>query len=153
MADLLSQENLKAFAAAWYYVLDIHAPLEEATKFLAEDGTGLEMVFPEKTMRNLAEFAEWYHNVTHFFFDENHNVNFVEATVEGDKATLNIVVGWQASWFVPPAAKSKRTSMNATQKWIVRAASNASKNPFGLEIVYYNATEKPFEYAPGYATL
>ncbi len=148
MPDALSEDNIKAFVAAWYYALDIHAPLAECVKLLADDG--LEMVFPEKTMRNADEFKSWYDAVTHTFFDENHNVVSVQTSLSGDTATCNIVVAWQASWFTPPAAKSKRTSMNATQRWIVR---RSNKNSFGLEIVYYNATEKPFEYAPGFAVL
>ena len=61
-----------------------------------------------------------------------------------------MVVGWQASWWEPPAAKSKRVSMDATQQWVVR---RSGKNAHGLEIVRYNATYKPFDYAPGFARL
>jgi hypothetical protein len=151
MPDLFSEENIKAFVAAWYLTLDIHAPVGECLKLLADEG--LEMVFPEKTMRTAAEFQDWYTAVTNFFFDENHNVASVDIDVSGDKATLGVVVAWQASWFVPPAAKSKRTSMDATQKWIVQKTKSPDKNAFGLEIVYYNATVVPFQYAPGFARL
>lgn len=151
MADALSEENIRAFTAAWYNALDIHAPLEDVLKMLADNGTGLEIVFPEKTAHTTEEFKVWYDAVTHFFFDENHNVVSVEIREStADTATLGVVVAWQASWFNPPAAKSKRTSMNATQKWVVR---KSNKNAFGLEILFYNATEKPFEYAPGFARL
>ena len=70
--------------------------------------------------------------------------------IHGDEAIVDIVVGWQASWWEAPAAKSKRTSMNATQRWTVR---RSNKNQYGLEIVTYNATVKPFEFAPGFAQL
>ena len=40
--------------------------------------------------------------------------------IRGDEAEVIVVVGWQASWWEPPTAKSKRTSMDATQHWIVR---------------------------------
>ena len=33
---------------------------------------------------------------------------------------MDIVVGWQASWWIAPEAKSKRVSMDATQRWTVR---------------------------------
>ena len=72
------------------------------------------------------------------------------ATINGDEATVNIVVGWQASWWEPPAAKSKRVSMDATQRWTVKPST---KNSYGLEIVTYNATVEPFKYAPGFARL
>jgi hypothetical protein len=144
----LTEENIKKFVAAWYYALDIHAPVEECLRLLAEDG--LNVQFPDGDIRNYDGFKKWYDRVTNLFFDENHTVQSVKASISGDQAVVDVVVGWQASWWEPPAAKSKRTSMNATQKWTVR---RSNKNAYGLEIVTYNAIEKPFEYAPGFASL
>ena len=86
------------------------------------------------------------------FFDENHNVVSVEpvSDLAGDEVKLRVVVAWQASWFNPPAAKSTRTSMDATQDWAVRASD---KNAYGLVITSYNAMAEPFKYAPGFARL
>ncbi len=148
MSDSITEDQIKKFAAAWYLALDQHVPLEDAYQFLADEG--LHMQFPDGDIRDLDSFKQWYDRVTHLFFDENHNVQSVEATINGDQAEVRVVVGWQASWFEPPAAKSKRTSMDATQQWTVR---RSSKNAYGLEIIYYNATAEPFKYAPGFATL
>lgn len=145
---MLTVENIKRFVAAWYVALDVHAPVEECWKFLSDDD--LDMRFPDGTICDFASFKTWYDRVTHIFFDENHNVVSVETKINGDEATLEVVVAWQASWFEAPAPKSKRTAMNATQRWKVRPSN---KNAYGLEITYYNATVKPFEYAPGFATL
>jgi hypothetical protein len=144
----LTDENIRRFAAAWYYALDVHAPFDEITRFLADDG--LRMQFPDGDITDTASFKTWYERVTNLFFDENHYVQTVTPTISGDEAVVDIVVGWQASWFEPPAAKSKRTSMNATQRWTVR---RSSKNAYGLEIASYNATVEPFKYAPGFAQL
>jgi len=144
----LTEDNIKKFVVAWYVALDVHAPLEECTRFLAD--TGLHMQFPDGDIRDAASFKKWYDRVTSIFFDENHNVQSVKAKISGDEAALDVVVGWQASWFEPPAAKSKRTSMDATQTWTVR---KSSKNGYGLEIVNYNATAAPFKFAPGFATF
>ena len=144
----VTEENIRKFVAAWYYALDIHAPLEEISRFLADKD--LRVVFPDGDITDLASFKQWYDRVTNLFFDENHYVQTVDAKVSGDEAELDIVVGWQASWFEAPAAKSKRTSMDATQRWTVR---KSSKNAYGLEIVTYNATVEPFKYAPGFARL
>jgi hypothetical protein len=157
--DALTKENIQRFAAAWFVALDVHAPVEEITRLLAEQD--LVMVFPEQTLRGLDDFKAWYAGgrysdgssapgVINLFFDENHNVQKVEPTVSGNQAEVGIVVGWQASWFQPPAAKSKRTSMNASQQWTVRPST---RNAYGLEIIRYNAVAKPFEYAPGFAQL
>jgi hypothetical protein len=144
----LTEENIRRFAVAWYVALDVHAPFEECARFLADQG--LNMQFPDGDIRDAASFKKWYDRVTNIFFDENHNVQSVNAKITGEEAVVDIVVGWQASWFEAPAAKSKRTSMDATQRWTVR---RSSKNAYGLEIVTYNATVEPFKYAPGFARL
>lgn len=156
-----AQATVEAFAAAWYRVLDIHAPSDEVRRFVSEDH--VEMVFPEKSLHGVGDVLAWYAGGTYsdgtaapgvinIFFDENHLVRSVTVTREGDRATVDVVVGWQASWFEAPAAKSKRTSMNATQRWVLERCS-PDRNEFGLVIVSYDAMAKPFEYAPGFATL
>lgn len=155
----LTEERIKEFAAAWYLALDIHAPEGAIAQFLADDG--LQMVFPEKTLEGMNDFLAWYRGgttvdgtdmpgVINIFFDENHNVASIQATITGDTAEVDVIVAWQASWFTPPAAKSKRTAMDATQHWSLRASD---KNEFGMEIVRYNAVVVPFQYAPGFARL
>lgn len=147
-AAVMTEETIRTFVEAWYRALDVHAPFEEAYSFLAADG--LNMQFPDGDIRDRGSFKTWYDRVTNIFFDENHNVQTVETRIDGDEATVEVVVGWQASWWTPPAAKSKRTSMDATQRWTVRPSD---RNAYGLEIVTYNATVKPFAYAPGFSQL
>jgi hypothetical protein len=143
---MITEDQIRKFAAAWYYVLDIHAPVEEAYKLLADKD--LNMQFPDGDIRDFGTFKKWYDRVTTLFFDEIHNVQSVNSKITGSTAEVDVVVGWQASWFEPPAAKSKRTAMNAVQKWTVRAST---KNPYGLEIVSYQVER--FDYAPGFAQL
>ena|SRR5579871_4192485 len=148
MSTPLTEAEINKFVAAWYQTLDIHAPVEVAYSLLADHG--LKMVFPDGDITDFNSFKTWYDRVTHIFFDENHNVASVKSVINGDEATCDIVVAWQASWFEAPAAKSKRTAMDATQRWTVR---RSTKNAYGLEIVTYNATVEPFKYAPGFARL
>jgi len=148
MAEPITQEQVKRLVAAWYLALDQHDPIETCYSMLAD--RDLNVQFPDGDIRDHAGFKKWYDRVTNLFFDENHVVQSVEAQVKGDEADLRVVVGWQASWWEAPAAKSKRVSMDATQTWTVR---RSAKNAFGLEIVTYNATAEPFKYAPGFARL
>jgi hypothetical protein len=148
MSTPITLDEIKRFVAAWYRALDIHEPIAAMYIFLADKG--LNMQFPDGDIRDFASFKKWYDRVTNLFFDENHYVQTVEAKISGDEAVVDIVVGWQASWWVPPEAKSKRVSMDATQRWSVR---RSSKNAYGLEILTYNATVEPFKYAPGFARL
>jgi hypothetical protein len=157
--------NIQQFAAAWYRALDIHAPVEACAAFLAE--ADLEMIFPEKTLQGLSDFKAWYAGgryndgetapgVINIFFDENHNVVSIEAPEVTSAATdhieVRVVVAWQASWFEKPAAKSKRTALDAIQTWVLRRCPR-DKNAYGLEIVTYNAVAAPFVYAAGAARL
>ncbi|HLI50292.1 MAG TPA: hypothetical protein VKU87_00765 [Thermomicrobiaceae bacterium] len=144
----ITEEEVRRFAAAWFLALDQHVPIEQCYALLADEG--LQMDFPDGAIRDQDSFKVWYDRVTNLFFDENHTVQTVDVTIKGDRADARVVVGWQASWFEPPAAKSKRVSMDATQDWTVQ---RSTKNPYGLEIVYYNATAAPFTYAPGFARL
>ncbi len=142
----ITEEQVTEFARAWYLALDVHAPLDICYTYLADDAV---MQFPEATFdRN--GFADWYHTIVHTFFDENHNVQTVQGAIAAGsmEADIIVVVGWQASWFKGPDAKSKRTSMNAYQRWTVR---RSDKNQYGLEIVKYYVDR--FEYAPGFAQL
>lgn len=144
----LTEAAVRKFVVAWYEALDFHVPIAQIYALLADDG--LNMQFPDGDIRDYDSFKQWYDRVTNLFFDENHFVNAVKMEINGDEAQLDIVVGWQASWWEPPAAKSKRVAMDATQRWTVR---RSTKNEYGLEIVTYNATVEPFKYAPGCAWL
>ena len=154
----ITKENIDQFAAAWYLALDQHAPEEALAALVADD---VEMIFPEATLHGIEDFKAWYRGGTYsngstapgvinIFFDENHNIVSVDATITETGAEAQVVVAWQASWFTPPAAKSKRTSLDAKQTWGFRASD---KNPYGVVISSYNAIAAPFDYTPGFARL
>jgi len=156
----ITDQQIQSFVAAWYKALDQHVPSDQCAVFVADD---VEMIFPEKTLHGKSDFLAWYAGGTYgdgekapgvinIFFDENHNVVSVTPTskLTGDKVTLRVLVAWQASLFIPPAAKSRRVSLDATQDWTVGASD---KNMYGLVVTSYNAMAKPFEYAPGFARL
>ena len=145
----ITDQQIQNFVAAWYQALDFHLPIEQVYPMLA--ARDLSMSFPDGDIKGYDSFKVWYDRVTNIFFDENHNVNEVKITPRGEgNYVLDIIVGWQASWWTPPAAKSKRLSMDATQRWLIRPST---QNAYGLEIVSYNATVEPFKYAQGYARL
>jgi hypothetical protein len=155
----IGEAQINEFAQAWYLALDQHVPSARIAELLAEDG--LQMIFPEKTLHGMGDFLAWYAGGTYsdgekapgvinIFFDENHNVVSVDSAIEGDTAKVRVVVAWQASSFVPPAAKSKRVSADFTQDWVLR---RSTKNPYGLAIVSYNAVAEPPRSAPGFARL
>ena len=146
----ISPPHIRQFASAWYRALDVHAPLDECLSMLSENG--LSMRFPDGDINNALSFQKWYERVTNLFFDEKHTVLNIEilGTTE-EQAELAVTVRWQASWWEPPAAESKRVDLESAQKWTVRRCS-ATRNACGLEIVSYILAGE-FKYAPGSAGL
>ncbi len=154
----MTKEQIRKFVDAWYVALDQHVPVAEIAKLATDD---VEMVFPEKSLHGLNDFKAWCIGGTYsdgeaspgvfnVYFDENHTVVSVDSEITGDQARLRVIVAWQASLFNPPAAKSKRVSLDAIQDWIVKRADG---NEYGLKVSSYNAMAEPLVYAPGFSRL
>jgi hypothetical protein len=144
--DTITREELAAFAADWYQKLDVHAPLVELLEMLTPEG--LVMKFPEVTAQGLADFESWYERVIRIFFDEVHTVKEVRpTTIAGATAEVHVVVGWQASVWNPPQAKSARIALDADQTWTVERSADTGK------IQISNYTVNSLSYHPGSAKL
>ncbi|GGJ52168.1 hypothetical protein [Deinococcus roseus] len=101
----------------WYEKLDVHAPMVEVLPLLVD--SGLEMQFPEATLYSLADFEGWYQGVIRLFFDEVHLLKKVEVNLQEDRAEVDIIVQWEASFWKAPAAHSQRIVADAYQTWVV----------------------------------
>jgi hypothetical protein len=121
----LRQTDVRQLVDDWYAKLDVHAPVEEFLPLLADEG--LEMQFPEATLRDKQAFIDWYTGVTHKFFDEVHVMKDLFIGVADNVATVQLVVNWQAHIWNPPAAKSQWLGFDAKQRWIVQASSQTHK--------------------------
>jgi hypothetical protein len=113
----LTAKEIETLAKTWYKKLDVHAPLVELLPLVASEG--LEMVFPEATLRTQAEFEGWYERVIRIFFDEVHTVKQVKSTIIDEGAEVKVVVRWEASVWNSPAAASQRIKLDAYQTWTV----------------------------------
>ena len=104
-------------AVEWYRKLDVHAPMVEVLPLIVD--RGLEMRFPEATLRGHAGFEPWYQGVIRIFFDEVHVVKSVKSKIREDWAEVKVVVHWEASRWRAPAMSSDRISLDAYQTWVV----------------------------------
>lgn len=102
----------------WYKKLDVHASVEEVLPLLISEG--LEMHFPEATLRSIKDFRIWYEDVTNKFFDEIHDMKMLNIDINGETATVKLVVNWQAHTWTPPAAKSKWLGFDAHQTLTIK---------------------------------
>ena len=141
----LTAEEVQKLAEVWYLKLDVHAPMVEVLPMLSDNG--LEMKFPEATLRSLAEFESWYQGVIRIFFDEVHEIKKCDVTLTGDKATVDIVVKWEASVWKPPARNSERIRLDAYQTWDVERSAQTGRPV----ITRYTVDE--LKYHEGSATL
>ena len=141
----LTIKEVEQLASDWYLKLDVHAPMVELLPMLADDG--LEMQFPEGTLRGHTEFEGWYQGVMRIFFDEVHELKEVNTKISGDQAKVKIVVKWEASVWKPPAANSERIVLDAYQTWVVKRSPETHKPV----ILTYTVDE--LEYYDGSAQL
>jgi hypothetical protein len=160
-AAALQPAQVRAFAEAWFALLSQHRSFAEVGSVLA--GEAVEMVFTEKRLQGLDDVKAWYLGghyrdgskavgVCNVFFDERHNIRQFSVAPTEEGVEVEVVVGWQASWFVPPEPSPRQTSANAHQRWRLVPAP-AGPNRFAMVILSYNAVVQPLEFAPGFATL
>ena len=116
--ESLTRFGVKKLVYTWFRKITDHAPVEEMIDML--DSSALEMTFPEATLKNTADFKEWYKTVIHKFFDQVHEVKMLDVELEGDTATVHLVVNWHALTWEPPAPYSKWEGVYAHQNWTVR---------------------------------
>ncbi|MBE9461773.1 hypothetical protein ACFP1I_31135 [Dyadobacter subterraneus] len=140
---MLTEESIKELATEWYKKLDVHVPMVEVLPHLADKE--LEMVFPEATVYGYAGFEGWFQRVIRIFFDEVHTVKVVEPVINGDTATVKVVVQWEASVWNAPEAYSKRIKCDAFQTWEVKA--------LGDKAIITKYIVDGLEYHEGSATL
>jgi hypothetical protein len=120
---MFTHPQIWSFASRWYQMLDIHAPLDGYRELMTSD---VKFVFPETTVEGFEGYTGWYNTVIGIFFDEVHTLKIADIEAQqGNKATVHVVVNWQASVWKPPAATSTRLMMDADQTWeIVEESGN-----------------------------
>ncbi len=139
----LTDEAVRLFVYDWFIALDQHAAPERVLPMVAPDPT---VVLPEGTLRTSEQFADWYHTVTHRFFDETHTLKQLSVTLLSPaEAQVSLVVNWQARVWDPPADKSRWLGFDATQDWTVVLRDGAPR------IAVYDVRE--LAPMPGSATL
>ncbi|MCU7918182.1 MAG: hypothetical protein KZQ95_07450 [Candidatus Thiodiazotropha sp. (ex Epidulcina cf. delphinae)] len=141
----LTEEEVRLLAKDWYHKLDIHAPMMELLPMLADKD--LKMIFPEATLDGLTGFEGWYQGVTRIFFDEVHTVKSVDAEIGPGQADVKVVVRWEASRWLPPAARSDRIVLDAFQTWGVKRSEDT-----GLPVIVSYIVDA-LEYCEGSARL
>lgn len=99
----LTEEMVRKVVLTWYSGTNEHRPVEDLTVLLADD---VEMRYPNTpdTFTGHDAFKRWYADVLGRFFDETHEVQSFDITLDGNSATALVVVRWEwRSWTVGAA--------------------------------------------------
>ncbi|MFG3281877.1 nuclear transport factor 2 family protein [Streptomyces sp. NPDC048111] len=86
--------GIPAFVQHWFDILSSHEPVEELLAHVVDDG--LEMVFPERTLRSHADFRDWYEVVGEAFADQSHVVERLDVDEDGTGVGISLTVVWTA---------------------------------------------------------
>jgi ketosteroid isomerase-like protein len=123
----LTRDEVEQLVHNMYDGFDVHAVQEVMLSYLADDG--LEMRFPEATLRGHREFATWYDGIVHTYFDEVHTLDKLEIQVasDGSQATASLLGKWEASRWNAPLPKSERLRMQADQTWTIVRSPETGK--------------------------
>lgn len=114
-----SEKELAGFVQEWFDRMSRHDPVEEMLPFVAD--AGLEMVFPEATLRGHDDFRVWYAGVGEAFADQSHVVERVAGRPEGAGVAVDVTVVWTAK----SAVDGTVSSFRVRQEWRLAYPSGA----------------------------
>ena len=109
----VSESEVKEFIRDWYRKLDVHPPVEEMLRFLADEK--LVMKMPERTFRRHNGFKEWYHGVERFR-DVKHTVKAMKIEINKNTANVKVINRWERSDSRAPNAEA-RLAFYTAQTW------------------------------------
>jgi SnoaL-like domain len=113
-------DRVQSFVSDWFHKLDQHVPVESLLPMVSDT---VEFQFPEGPVHGADGFRRWYEGVTNIFFDEVHELRWVNVQPK-DEATaeVRLVVKWEARRWKHPAPHSEYLAFDALQTWMVRSA-------------------------------
>jgi len=124
MGSKLTRHEVQNLVYTWFRKITVKVPVEEMLELLSPND--LQMKFPEETLRSHTDFKKWYQTVTNLFFDQVHDVKYLDIELDGDQAEVNLIVNWQARTWTAPEATSKWQGSYVRQHWIVRKENPAA---------------------------
>ncbi|MFD7639996.1 hypothetical protein ACFV4P_05040 [Kitasatospora sp. NPDC059795] len=113
MSDANSGENpeIREFAQNWFDLLSRHDPVEDLLPLVVDEG--LDMAFPERTLRSHADFRDWYTVVGEAFADQSHTLETFTATEADGLVDIELTVIWAAKHL----AEGHRAAFRVRQTW------------------------------------
>ncbi|MGW4384623.1 nuclear transport factor 2 family protein [Kitasatospora sp. NPDC004531] len=113
MSDANSGKNpeIREFAQNWFDLLSRHDPVEDLLPLVVDEG--LDMAFPERTLRSHADFRDWYTVVGEAFSDQSHTLEKFAAIETDGRVDIELIVIWAAKHL----AEGVRAAFRIEQLW------------------------------------
>jgi len=105
-------DSVAAFVQQWFDILSRHEPVEELLPFVSDQG--LDMTFPERTLRGHDDFRDWYRAVGETFADQTHVLEHLDTRNSGDRVHIDLFVVWTAKTVADGSVSSFRVHQNWT---------------------------------------
>jgi hypothetical protein len=100
-----------SFVYNTFFMFDKHLPVENFLKILVNNG--LNMQFPDATLKNSEDFKKWYAGVGDAIKNQTHTVKSLEVSYGPENLLLvHVIVHWQAE-----NIKGEYISFLADQNW------------------------------------
>ncbi len=123
--------DVRAFVYQWFHWFDVHADEQRFLEHLAAEG--LELHYPERTLRSQAEFVEWYHGIGQTIRRNTHDVSELEVVaLAGQRYRITLRVWWRAV-----TTEGKELSVQVRQTW----QAKRQQDRFVIEKLYAEVTE------------
>jgi hypothetical protein len=114
--------DVRTFAQNFLNLLSDQQPVERLLSQVVDDG--LEMVFPERTLRSHFEFEDWYAVQRRSLSDQSNEIERIDAREEGDRIAAQVVVVSRAT----EVPDGRRIARRENQEWrLVRDSSDADR--------------------------
>lgn len=122
--------DVRAFVYQWLHWFDVHADETLFLAHLAPDG--LELRYPEITLRTHAEFVTWYRGIGKGIKSNTHQLSALEVEAVGkDAYQVKLRVLWRAT-----TSKGKELSVPVRQEWqVLRVAKRLVLKNLMAEVI------------------
>lgn len=130
------EEDVKDFVRIWFDRLSRHVAVEELLPMLEDDG--LEMVFPEVTLKSKREFTQWYAKVGQAFDDQVHVLEKLDVQLMPSAAAIHLDVVW----------KTRLTSDGSHKAYHAQQAWRMRRSPVTRRLVIVNYQVQSFDEIP-----
>lgn len=141
----LTEEAVKNLMLSWFAATNDHRPVEELLPYLTDD---VEMRYPDAPAAFVGKdaFRKWYASALSAYFDETHKVEFWNAKVDGQRASVELVVRWERRMWKAGEARSRyEASLSRQVVEVVRSPVDGGIKICKKAVVSFDRTAPVFD--------